>query len=147
MNIERATSKDIDQLLELMQKQFLEHEIGFNTDQLEAAIRHVLTHEGLGFILTAEDNNQLLGFAAISFAWTLEHGGKSAWLDELYVLPEHRNAGIGTGPVERVMIEAEERGCLAIDLEVDNEHRRAENLYKRKGFQKLERSRWVKRIV
>ena len=146
MNIERATSKDIDELLELIQKQFLEHEIECNAPQLEAAIRPMLTDEALGFILIAKDNDQLFGFAAISFAWTLEHGGKSAWLDELYVLPEHRNAGIGTVLLESVMSEVEKEGCLAVDLEVDNDHRRAENLYKRKGFQKIERSRWVKRV-
>lgn len=87
--------------------------------------------------------NQSLGFAVISFAWTLEHGGKSAWLDELYVLPEHRNAGIGSAIVDRLFIEAKEKGCLAVDLEVESDHRRAENLYVRKGFQKLDRSRWA----
>lgn len=147
MNIQRATTRDIDDLLKLVQKQFLEHEIGLDSDRLEAAIRHMLAHQGLGFLLIATDSDRLIGFAAISFAWALEHSGKSAWLDELYVLPEHRGAGVGSDLVESAIIEAEKEGCLAIDLEVDMEHRRAENLYRRKGFQKLARSRWVKRLV
>jgi len=147
MNIKKATPKDINILFELIQRQFVEHGIDFNPEQLETAIKQMLTLEVLGFILKAKDNNQLLGFAAVSFAWTLEHGGKSAWLDELYVVPEHRNKGIGTVLIGKAIVEAEKQGCLAADLEVDSDHRRAENLYKRMGFQKLARRRWVKRIA
>ena len=147
MKIEIATTKDLNLLHALMQNQFLEHQIEYKDDQLKSAIRQMLSDESLGFFLIARENNQSLGFAAISFAWTLEHGGKSAWLDELYVLPEHRDAGIGSAIIDRLFIEAKENGCLAIDLEVESDHRRAENLYVRKGFQKLDRSRWAKRIL
>ncbi len=146
MNIYRAKPKDLPGLLHLMQKQFLEHEIEFDLDQLEAAIIHLLTHEELGFALTAKDGDQSVGIAVIPFAWTLEHGGKSAWLDELYVLPGYRNAGIGTLLIERLMKEAEKAGCLAVDLEVEVDHRRVEALYERMGFEKLARSRWVRRV-
>ena len=146
MKIEIATTKDLNILHELIQKQFLEHEIDYEDDQLISAIDQMLTNDSLGFFLIAKEKNQSLGFAVISFAWTLEHGGKSAWLDELYVLPEHRNAGIGSAIVDRLFIEAKEKGCLAVDLEVESDHRRAENLYVRKGFQKLDRSRWAQRI-
>lgn len=146
MKIEIATTKDLNILHELIQKQFLEHEIDYENDQLKSAIDQMLTNDNLGFFLIAKEKNRSLGFAVISFAWTLEHGGKSAWLDELYVLPEHRNAGIGSAIVDRLFIEAKEKGCLAVDLEVESDHRRAENLYVRKGFQKLDRSRWAQRI-
>jgi ribosomal protein S18 acetylase RimI-like enzyme len=146
MKIEIATTKDLNILHKLIQKQFLEHEIDYEDDQLKSAIDQMLTNDSLGFFLIAKEKNQSLGFAVISFAWTLEHGGKSAWLDELYVLPEHRNAGIGSAIVDRLFIEAKEKGCLAVDLEVESDHRRAENLYVRKGFQKLDRSRWAQRI-
>lgn len=146
MKIEIATTKDLNILHELIQKQFLEHEIDYEDDQLKSAIDQMLTNDSLGFFLIAKEKNQSLGFAVISFAWTLEHGGKSAWLDELYVLPEHRNAGIGSAIVDRLFIEPKEKGCLAVDLEVESDHRRAENLYVRKGFQKLDRSRWAQRI-
>lgn len=146
MNIEIATTKDLNILHALMQKQFLEHQIEYKDDQLKSAIRQMLSDETLGFFLIAKENKHSLGFAAISFAWTLEHGGKTAWLDELYVLPEHRGAGIGSAIIDQLLIEAKEKGCLAVDLEVESDHRRAENLYMRKGFQKLDRSRWAQRI-
>ena len=39
-----------------------------------------------------------------------------------------------------------QEGCLAIDLEVEADHSRAEHLYRRKGFEKLQRARWVKKL-
>lgn len=96
MIVERATTNDLHDLLELMQNQFVEHRIEVETGQLEAVIRQLLTRDGLGFVLVAKQNNRLPGLATISFAWTLEHGGRSAGLDELYVLPQHRNTGIGS---------------------------------------------------
>jgi len=42
---------------------------------------------------------------------------------------------------------AKERGCLAIDLEVDSDHARAERLYQREGFVGLARRRLAKRLT
>ena len=65
----------------------------------------MLKREGLGLFLVARDEDQIIGIAAISFAWTLEHGGKSAWLDELYVLPEYREKGTGSALIESAIDE------------------------------------------
>lgn len=143
--IERASLSDQGSLFELVQKQFVEHEIEYSHEVLLAAIEGILKDKSLGLFLTAREAQGLLvGFAAISFAWTLEHGGKSAWLDELYVLPEYREKGLGSLLMDRVFSEAKKEGCLVIDLEVEEDHRRAERLYRRQGFEKLERSRWVR---
>ena len=146
MIVERATLADKNVLVDLMQKQFLEHKIPYSLGILEAAVREMITRDSLGIILVAKDDDHVIGLAAISFAWTLEHGGKSAWLDELYVLPEYRGVGVGSLLVDSVLVEAEREGCLAVDLEVEAEHRRVEQLYARKGFGRLDRSRWVKQI-
>ena len=146
ITVERATLADKEKLNELIHKQFIEHEIICTADILDSAVEKVLIREGLGIFLVARENSQIIGFAAISFAWTLEHGGKSAWLDELYVLPAHRGKGVGSMLLEKVIEEVSSEGCGAIDLEVDQDHRRAERLYQRKGFEQLRRSRWVKSL-
>ena len=129
-----------------MAKQFDEHEIALAPDELEGAIKAEFVRDDLGLFMIASKEDQAIGFAAVSYAWTLEHGGKSAWLDELYVLPEQRNAGVGDQLVEGVIDSLKQEGCLAIDLEGEAEHNRAEHLYARKGFKKRQRSRWVKKL-
>jgi len=144
--VERATLENKEILNELMQRQFEEHEIMYTTEILATAIQAMLERDDLGCFLIAKEKEQVIGFAAISYAWTLEHGGKSAWLDELYVLPAYRGRGVGGELVARVIEEVGREGCWAIDLEVEEEHRRAERLYERKGFERLKRSRWAKSL-
>lgn len=145
-SIRKATPNDLNALSELLIEQFLEHDIELAFTELYIALTNMLDNEKLGFCLLAEKDGQPIGFAAISFAWTLEYGGKTAWLDELYILPDERNAGIGEKIVDAVIAEAKALDCKAIDLEVAAEHQRAEHLYRRKGFLPLNRRRWVKEL-
>jgi ribosomal protein S18 acetylase RimI-like enzyme len=146
ITVERATLADREILIDLTHRQFIEHEIMYTAEILDSAIEEMLAKEGLGILLIAIENSQVIGFAVISFSWTLEHGGKSAWLDELYVLPEYRGRGVGSMLVGKVIEAAKKEGCKAIDLEVEEDHRRAERLYERKGFERLTRSRWAKSL-
>ena len=144
ISIKRANIADKHILIDLVQRQFKEHQIERTLSELQTAINVMLSKDGLGFFMLARRGNQVIGFAAISFAWTLEHGGKTAWLDELYVIPEQRNLGVGSVLVDAVITATQQAGCLAIDLEVEADHSRAEHLYARKGFESLSRRRWVR---
>jgi GNAT superfamily N-acetyltransferase len=144
--IRTASLPDLKIVLDLLERQFAEHSILFETGELERALSELLSRKELGLVLLAEDEGRCLGMAAISLAWTLEYGGRTAWLDELYVLPEYRSAGIGSALIERTLLEARNIGCLAVDLEVDQDHTRAEDLYQRFGFERLPRSRWAIRL-
>jgi GNAT superfamily N-acetyltransferase len=146
VHIDRAIPADMDPISRLLGAQFDEHDIQTSGELLGQAIAAILQNEGLGLFLVARDGGDVIGLAALSFAWTLEHGGKSAWLDELYVVPEHRGRGVGRALLERVIVEARVLGCRAIDLEVEEAHRRVEQLYEREGYRRLARTRWVKYI-
>jgi GNAT superfamily N-acetyltransferase len=65
-------------------------------------------------------------------------------LDELFVNPQRRRGGIGRRLTEAAMAVARERGCLALDLEVEPGHDDAERLYENMGFHRHRRVRWVK---
>ena len=147
VSIERATQTEVDALTKLLQRQFDEHQIDVSVDVLREAITKVLQSDRWGLFLVAREESQIIGVAAISYAWTLEHGGKSAWLDELYVIPECRNTGVGSALLERTIEEVQKEGCRAIDLEVKEQHHRAEHLYERKGFRRIKRVRMVWRVV
>jgi uncharacterized protein YaiI (UPF0178 family)/GNAT superfamily N-acetyltransferase len=124
-------------------------------DALDAAIRAVLADGAAGgargFFLLARAGQpgagEAVGVAYVARTWTLEHGGPTAWLEELYVEAAHRNRGIGGALLDGVLAAARERGCAAVDLEVERDHARAENLYRRAGFSPLARSRWVRRLA
>ena len=106
----------------------------------------MLADRDRGFILVALNDKRPVGVAYVSFTWTLEHGGKSAWLEELYVVPDQRDRGIGRAMLQGVLQRARENGCAAVDLEVDTQHARAERLYAREGFKPHTRNRWVRAL-
>jgi GNAT superfamily N-acetyltransferase len=60
-----------------------------------------------------------IGVAYASSLLSLEHGGVSGWLEELYVLPQWRGRGIGSRLVAEVIAHARELGWRALDLEVE----------------------------
>lgn len=146
LRIEKADLEDKGTVVTLLLHQFEEHAIETSQERLAWSVGEVLRNENHGFFLLAKVGDQALGVADVAFSWTLEHGGKSAWLDELYVIPEYRGRGIGTALLEGAIAEAQRSGCAAVDLEVDENHRQAENLYQRHGFEQLSRSRWVKKM-
>ena len=82
--IHKAKPADLDSLIQLLSNQFAEHDIELASKELRNALKIMLKDESLGFCLLAEKDGQPVGFAAISLAWTLEYGGKTAWLDRLY---------------------------------------------------------------
>jgi GNAT superfamily N-acetyltransferase len=145
MKIEIATVEALPAAVSLLRSQFAEHGIDLNDDELLQAVRGLLVDPTRGAVLLAHDP-QPVGIAVLAYTWTLEHGGRSAWLDELFVVPESRGRGVGLAMLRRALVAARHAGCRAVDLEVDAEHRRAEHLYEREGFNRHSRNRWAMRL-
>lgn len=134
-------------VLRLLAVQLREHRIELDPARLEAAFQGVLADSSRGLFLVLELDGRSIGAAYVSFVWALEHGGKSAWLEELYVEPDCREAGLGTAFLQKVLDECAARGCAALDLEIDVDHERVRSLYLRNGFDELPRGRLVRRLV
>jgi GNAT superfamily N-acetyltransferase len=142
-----ALLEDVPALLPLLAVQLDEHGMGMPQHQLEGAVSGIVTRPELGRVLVARAGDRMVGVAVIPYTWTVEHGGRCAWLDELYVLPEMRARGVGTRLLLAAMALAREDGCLAMDLEVDADHARVETLYLRHGFRSLPRRRFSRRLT
>lgn len=139
-----AAPTDRPHLLRLLRAQLAEHDIRISPARLGAAVDAALRDSRLGMFLLARARKRAIGVAYLSFQWTLEHGGKCAWLEELYVAPPFRERGMGSLLLAKVSECAREHGCAAVDLEVESDHRRAERLYRRHGFRPHRRRRWVR---
>jgi GNAT superfamily N-acetyltransferase len=92
----------------------------------------------------ARAEGRIVGVAYVATILSVEHVGPAAWLEELYVTPAWRQRGVGSALVAAVLERARARGMMAVDLEIDADHRRAASLYERCGFHRLERSRWTR---
>jgi GNAT superfamily N-acetyltransferase len=142
-----AAASDREALRALLEAQLREHEIPIESAALERAIDGVLERPERGRMLLAEQGGRAIGVATLSFVWTLEHGGRAAWLEELYVAPERRGRGTGSALLEAAIAAAADAGALAVDLEVEESHARAGGLYLRHGFRAHTRRRFVRALA
>jgi len=143
MTIRPATTADQQRVFELLHTQLGEHAIQPPDEALARAINRLLHTPELGRLLVAEVDGRVVGVAAVTLGATIERGGQSAWLEELYVEPEHRGRGLGEALVRAARAAAQAAGATAIDLEVEEGHERAANLYRREGFVRLARQHFT----
>jgi GNAT superfamily N-acetyltransferase len=145
MHVRPASPADTHALVGLLAAQLAEHGVVHGSGMLEAAVRGAFAEPSRGRFLVADEDGRAVGVAYLSFGWSLEHGGRSAWLEELYVEPDRREMGTGTELLRSALAVARDAGCLGVDLEVDSGHARAAALYGRHGFRALERRRYTLR--
>jgi ribosomal protein S18 acetylase RimI-like enzyme len=128
--IRLADAETIDAVIGLFEAQLQEHGIKTSRDDLRFVVNTVIADRRCGFMLVASlpDGNPI-GVAYASSLLSLEHGGVSGWLEELYVLPQWRGQGIGSRLITEVVTRARELRWRALDLEVDASHQRAISLY------------------
>lgn len=146
MTIERPSPARPDEekaLTGLLSAQLEEHGFSLSSELLVQAVRGALEDDSSARILVARDAGRPVGFAYVSVQLSLERGGRVLWVEQLYVLPELRDRGIGGQLLQAALDLARAQGCLAAELEVDDSHARAANLYGRAGFQPLKRVHYL----
>jgi GNAT superfamily N-acetyltransferase len=135
----------LDAVVSLFADQLREHAITISSDDLRRVVQQVIADQQYGFMLAASaPEGRPIGVAYASSLLSLEHGGVSGWLEELYVLPEWRGRGIGSRLLAEVITHARKLGWRALDLEVDASHQRAISLYLRHEFQPHSRNRFYR---
>jgi GNAT superfamily N-acetyltransferase len=143
-----AAPTDCRECARLLADQLREHGVASSAEHLVRVLEDVAGADtGRGFLMLARaDSGRVIGVAYVATILSAEHCGPVAWLEELYVTPDYRHHGVGAALVTSVLERAQKTGMVAIDLEVDPDHKQAISLYQRFGFRRLERSRWVKNL-
>jgi GNAT superfamily N-acetyltransferase len=138
---------EIHAAVDLLGHQLREHGVKTNLSKVRYVIERIVKDDRLGFVLVALEKNQRPVGVALGCAFLgIEHGGISGWIEELYVLPEFRQRGIGSLLIAGFIRVASALGWRAIDLEIETGHQRAVSLYQRHGFTQLDRSRLSRRL-
>ena len=147
MKVELATFRDLDAVVTLLEVQLREHRITTPVDRIRTATQGLVEDAARGRILVLRGpDGMVAGVACLSYIFTVEHGGKAAWLEELFVVPARREKGQGTALLNASLAQARADGCRAMDLEIDIDHRRVASLYERHGFRPHTREHWVRTL-
>lgn len=98
------------------------------------ALRALLDEPTLGSVWMIHDPTGPIGYAILCFGYSVEYGGRDAFLDEIYILPGRRGRGLGRRTLDLLADEACARGVVALHLEVLAHEARNANLYTRAGY-------------
>ena len=137
-----ANVSDLERVVDLLAELLGEHSLAPDRATLRAAVGRLVEDPQLGRVLVAESEGEIAGVAVLSWTYSLEQGGRSAWLDEIFVAPERRGRGIGASLLDAACAAAASAGACAVDLEVEAGHERVAALYERHGFARHRRERW-----
>lgn len=122
-------------------------EAGFAHEERQRKALHRLAESpDLGKVYVIDFNGSEVGYAVLCWGFSIEFGGRDAFLDEFYVVADHRKRGIGAQALELLAEAAKTEGCAALHLEVMPGNERVLDLYGRAGF-KTRRSQLMSRML
>ena len=149
ITIRAAAISDVDQLLRMMLglQQDDPWSVPFREEVVRESLRELLVNPYVGRVLLIHESDSCVGYLVLSFDFSLEYGGKNAWVDELFIRPEFRGRGIGSKTLDFAVEAARDCGAKVLHLEV-NRGNPAIDLYRRHGFEDHNRyllSKWLTR--
>jgi len=77
---------------------------------------------------------RVAGYVVLCFGFSLELGGRDAFVDEVYVKPAERGQGFGRRALEFALAEAKRLGIRAVHLEAAKGRKPLLRLYQSLGF-------------
>jgi GNAT superfamily N-acetyltransferase len=135
MAIRLATVADIAEVAALVERYWAFESIGgFDQPQVEGLLGGLLAGPERGACWVAEADGRLCGYLLAVFMFSLEHGGLMAEIDELFVSPDMRSAGVGALMIARAERDLAGRGLMRLQLQLGIDNHRARRFYERHGF-------------
>ncbi|RZO86240.1 MAG: GNAT family N-acetyltransferase [Oceanococcus sp.] len=121
LNIRPAVREDAAQILDFIRQLAIyekaEHEVLASEDDI---LRHVLQDNAVASALICERDGVAIGFAVYFFSYSTWLGKPGLFLEDLFVLPEHRGDGAGKALLVRLAQLAVDKGCGRMEWNVLN---------------------------
>ena len=130
-----ATAVDIPQLVPMVARYWhFERVVGFDAELVASTLAQFFVMPALGMAWLATSGGIPAGYLIGVYVFSLEHHGLTAEIDELFVLPEHRNAGIGSALLREAEREFIHRGCTNVSLQLARSNEPARAFYRHRGY-------------
>ncbi|MEX0699896.1 MAG: GNAT family N-acetyltransferase [Acidimicrobiia bacterium] len=139
MIVRRATLDDLDILLTLAAEFNDIDRHDHDPVRVRAAMQPLLVSDDLGVVYLFGDG---LGYALVTWGYSIESGGRDALLDEIYT--RERGEGRGGELLVAVLEDLAQRGLPRVFLETEAHNKAVRRFYTRHGF-RTEDSIWMTR--
>ena len=133
-------------VLPLMREFYSQQHMAFNEAVATACLKKIATSPALGQLYLIFRGQELAGYFALTFCFSLEFHGRFALLDELYIREPFKRQKLGRAAVEFAERICRDAKIAAVRLEVWTGNSAAQSLYKAEGFNTEERflmTKWL----
>lgn len=110
-----------------------------NHQHAHEAFAKFLADEKLGCAWLIEAEEQNAGYVVMTLCYSMEYGGLVGSVDDLFVRPPFRGAGLGSAALKEVQEFCRQRGVRALRVETGWEDSRAQAVYRKSGFRPVAR--------
>lgn len=138
--IRRAEAGDLEALLRMCARYCEADSHQFDPGTATAGFEPLLLSEQHGVVWLSVDGDETVGYAVVTWSWSIESGGLDALLDEIYV--DRPGEGHGSALVAHLLADCRRRNLPRVFLETESANREARRMYSRLGFQ-TEDSVWM----
>lgn len=140
----RAALSDLEGLVPIIRSFYEVDRHEFHEATVRSALTPLLVDDTFGQVWVTEDGGVIIGYAVVTWSYSLESGGRDCILDEIFV--ERRSRGAGSQLLEMALAGAERAGARAVFLETELHNVRVRSFYVRHGFTE-EDSVWMSRSL
>jgi GNAT superfamily N-acetyltransferase len=145
--IRSAAPKDIDQLCELAGQLLTNIRAEGTVEDARRVFLYIMNAADRGLVVVAENNKgTLCGYAYASYEWRAEFGGETMDIVALFVAPQWRGKGVGSGLIASLLENAKHRGIRRVSAEVHPGNAAIERTLESCGFDPERRTLWGYRV-
>ena len=135
ITIELAGPAQLEELLPLVAAYHAFEEVEISAEQRRNSVAKLLHDKTLGEIWLVRKVDILIGYIAVCYSYSIEFGGRDAFVDEFYIAAAERGKGIGGRILKEITTLLRARGVVAVHLEVDGRMNGQERPMRRRVFQ------------
>jgi len=145
--LQTATTDDLEGLVELARAFYDGEGYPFDQPRTRVALERILEEPSLGCVWLIDDDGRRAGYIVMTLGYSLEYGGRDAFVDELYVEPSCRRRGLASAAIDYVVEVCGQLGVRALHLEVERDNSGGQALYRKHGFSDRDRYLLTKPLI
>ena len=137
---------DIELLLPFMREYYEFDHLSFDERVARTALENFIDDPTFGRVWWLSVDNELVGYLILTLGYSIEYGGRDAFIDEVYIRESHRGHGIGRQAIAFAEAQCRALDVYALHLEVERDNTAAHALYRQVGFVDHDRYLMTKRV-
>ena len=132
--LRRAGPDDLNQLVIMMAEFYSDSLYTLNPRRAAESFAPLLADDRWGYVWFIRGDSQDVGYVVITLSYSMEYGGPSAIVDDFFIRPAFRGAGLGKAALAEVASFCATRGARAVHVETGDDNPRALAVYRKAGF-------------